>query len=172
MKSLYYNGFCLDGEKELFKDYIIENDYTIQGFSYGAIKAFEKVYSMLKENKRVDLIQLFSPAFFNDKDKKYKRMQLLYFGKDANLYSQNFLKNCGFSSLNMDRYFKLGSKDELEELLYYEWDKAKLKELIDKNIKVEVYLGKNDKIISFENTFDFFIEFADVYVLNNKGHIV
>jgi len=169
---MYYNGFCLKGEKELFKEYIIENDYTIQGFSYGAIKAFENALDMLDKNKRIDLVQLFSPAYFNDKDKKYKRLQLLYFGKDANLYSQNFLKNCGFDKTNMDKYFNLGSKEELEELLYYEWDREKLKQLVYNNIKVEVYLGKNDKIISFQDTFDFFIEFSDVYVLNNKEHIL
>jgi len=76
--KLYFSGFSLKGEKELFKDYIIENDFTVSGFSYGAQKAFEYV---LNTDNRVDLLQLFSPAFFQDKDKKYKRLQLMFFKK-------------------------------------------------------------------------------------------
>ena len=63
--KLYFSGFSLKGEKELFKEYIIENDFTVSGFSYGAQKAVEYV---LSTDNRVDLLQLFSPAFFNKKD--------------------------------------------------------------------------------------------------------
>ncbi len=64
MISNYFSGFSLENEKEIFDDYIIENDFTISGFSYGAIKAFEEV---LNGSKRVDLLQLFSPAFFSNR---------------------------------------------------------------------------------------------------------
>ena len=43
MISKYFSGFSLENEEELFSKYIIENDFTISGFSYGAIKAFEYV---------------------------------------------------------------------------------------------------------------------------------
>ncbi len=36
----YFSGFCFFEESELFKDYIIQNDFTVSGFSYGAVKAF------------------------------------------------------------------------------------------------------------------------------------
>jgi len=77
---LYFSGFSLVNEKELFEDYIIENDFTVSGFSYGAQKACEYV---LNTNNRIDLLQLFSPSYFNDKDIKYKRMQLIYFKKNS-----------------------------------------------------------------------------------------
>lgn len=66
MTCNYYSGFSLKNEKKIFGEYIKENDFTISGFSYGAIKAFEDV---LKSDERVDLLQLFSPAFFKRKVK-------------------------------------------------------------------------------------------------------
>jgi len=159
----------LQGEKELFKDYSIDNDFTVSGFSYGAQKAFEYV---LNTEKRVDLLQLFSPAFFNDKDKKYKRMQLIFFKKDSQNYCDNFLNNCGFSKDIAKKYFQEGTFDELDALLYYEWDKEKLQKLVDTNVRVEVYLGSEDKIINSNIALDFFKEFSEVYYIKEKGHIL
>jgi hypothetical protein len=130
--KLYFSGFSLEGEKELFKEYIVENDYTVAGFSYGGQKAFE--YVSETEN-RVDLLQLFSPAFFNDKDTKYKRMQLMFFKKDTKQYCDNFLSNCGLDKDSIDKYFKQGSFEELDELLHYVWDEEKLRKLIEKKNK-------------------------------------
>ncbi|MEA3289415.1 MAG: pimelyl-ACP methyl ester esterase BioV [Campylobacterota bacterium] len=167
--KLYFSGFCLENESELFSDYIVQNDFTVNGFSYGAVKAFEYA---LNTKERIDKIQLFSPAFFNDKDKKYKRMQLMFFNKDAKTYCDNFLKNCGFTKELSLKYFKLGTFEELEELLYYWWDKDKLQKLIDKDIQIEIYLGGNDKIIDSKKALEFFQEFGDVYFIKNKGHIL
>jgi len=167
--KLYFSGFSLRGEKDLFKDYIIENDFTVSGFSYGAQKAFEYVLNL--EN-RVDLLQLFSPAFFQDKEKRYKRMQLMFFKKDSQTYSDNFLANCGFSKELAMKYFQEGTYKELEELLSYEWDKEKLQKLIDKNIKIEIYLGSDDKIIDANVALEFFKQFGEVYFIKEKGHIL
>ena len=68
----FFSGFCLENEEELFSEYATPNDFTISGFSYGAIKAFEEV---LNSNERVDKLQLFSPAFFQTQDKKYVRFK-------------------------------------------------------------------------------------------------
>ena len=167
--KLYFSGFSLKEEKELFKEYIIENDFTVSGFSYGAQKAFEYV---LSTNNRVDLLQLFSPAFFNDKDTKYKRMQLMFFKKDTQQYCNSFLTNCGFSKELADKYFHTGSFEELEELLNYVWEEDKLKQIIDKNIKIEVYLGSDDQIIDSQEALNFFKKFAEVYYIKLKGHIL
>ena len=83
----YFSGFCFFEESELFQDYIIQNDFTVSGFSYGAVKAFEEV---LNSNNRVDKLQLFSPAFFQTQNEKFKRTQIMYFKKDANAYCQTF----------------------------------------------------------------------------------
>ncbi|WP_321467883.1 pimelyl-ACP methyl ester esterase BioV [Halarcobacter sp.] len=170
MISKFFSGFCLDNEKELFKEYILDKDFCVAGFSHGAIKAFEYVYL---KNKRVDTLQLFSPAFFQTMDKKTKRLQLMFFKKDKNSYIKNFLENVIFpENTNMNKYLNEGSESQLEELLNYVWDEEKLKELVNKGIKIEVYLGGKDKIIDHEAAKDFFKEFATVYYIKDKGHIL
>jgi len=167
--KLYFNGFSLQNEEILFQEYLEKSDFVVSGFSYGAIKALEYV---LETTKRVDKLQLFSPAYFNDKDKKYKRMQLLYFTKNSAQYCEQFLKNSGFSTEIASLYFQQGSYEELEELLEYLWEEDKLQEIVDKNIKIEVFLGADDKIIDANKALEFFKQFAEVYYIKNKGHIL
>ena len=166
----YFSGFCFFDESELFEEYIIKNDFNISGFSYGAIKAFEEA---LNTSKRVDKLQLFSPAFFQNFDDKFKRTQLMYFKKDSNLYCENFLKNVkNPSNKDISKYFNLGTAEELKELLYYEWNEDKLQKLIEKGTKIEVYLGANDKIVDSSYAKDFFVNFATVYYIKEKGHLL
>ncbi len=167
---MYFSGFSLEGEKELFKDYLEETDFTVSGFSFGAQKAFEYV---LNSEKRVDKLQLFSPAFFQIKDKKYKRLQLMFFGKDKDQYCKNFLENVSSgSNIDLEPYFKQGSQTELEELLHYNWAKIDLQNVVNKGTKIEVFLGASDKIIDSMEAYQFFKEFATVYYMKNKGHIL
>ena len=86
----FFSGFCFQNEKEIFKDYKQEGDFILGGFSYGAIKAFEYA---LSSKSRIDKLQLFSPAFFQNRDEKFKKLQLIYFKKDPELYINNFFKN-------------------------------------------------------------------------------
>ena len=169
---MYFSGFCLEEEKELFQEYLIENDYTISGFSYGAIKAFEFALASSAMDIRVDLLQLFSPSFFNDKDEKYKRMQLIYFNKNSETYCNNFLENSGLDKEQSKKYFLKGSYEELNELLNYSWDQSKLQMLINNGTKIEVYLGENDKIIDSQKALEFFVNFSEVYYIKNKDHIL
>ncbi|QDF28762.1 pimelyl-ACP methyl ester esterase BioV [Halarcobacter anaerophilus] len=170
MTFKYFSGFCLENEKELFKEYLCEKSLCIAGFSYGAIKAFEYVYN---SDTRVDLLQLFSPAFFQTMDKKTKRLQLMFFKKDKDEYIKNFLENVSFpSNIEMEKYFKEGTSLELEELLNYIWDKEKLQKLVDRGIKIEVFLGQKDKIIDSKGAKEFFKDFATVYYIKEKGHIL
>lgn len=166
----YFSGFSLQNEEELFSDYIIKNDFTVSGFSFGAIKAFEEV---LNSNQRVDKLQLFSPAFFQTKDKKFKRMQLMFFKKDELAYCNNFLENIANpSSIDCNKYFTLGTYDDLDELLNYEWNEEKLQSLTNRGVKIEVFLGAEDKIVEALKAKDFFVKYATVYFIKNVGHIL
>ena len=166
----YFSGFCFKNESELFNDYLINNDFTISGFSYGALKAFEEA---LSTKKRVDKLQLFSPAFFQIFDDKFKRTQLMYFKKDANAYCHNFLSNVIYPlQTDISKYFQLGTSEQLEELLNYNWSEEKLQKLLDKGTKIEVYLGGVDKIIDASKAKDFFKNFATVYYIKEKGHLL
>ena len=169
---MYFSGFCLDGEKELFKEYLEESDFIISGFSYGTIKALDKAKELIFQGKRVDKLQLVSPAFFNDKDKKYKRLQIIFFQKDSDQYCKNFLKNCGFDQQLWEKYFSKGTSEELEELLYFQWKEEDLRYLVDKGVLIEVFTGVDDKIINSNRAVDFFKQFADIYSIKNKGHIL
>jgi len=164
----FYSGFSLSNDKQLFKEYLKESTFTVAGFSYGAIKAFEEVVS---SNKRVDTLQLFSPAFFQDRPKKFRYTQKMYHSKDASSYLKNFFKLC-FSPAKIDEKIKLeeGSETELVELLDYEWKKDKLQALKDRGVKIEVYLGSEDKIINADKVKAFFLPFATTYMVNRAGH--
>ncbi|PLY06183.1 MAG: hypothetical protein C0625_10185 [Arcobacter sp.] len=170
MTYKFFSGFSLENEEELFEEYLIDNDLTVSGFSYGAIKAFEYV---LSSNKRVDTLQLFSPAFFQTQDTKFKRMQLMFFKKDAKAYCDNFLENIAYpDTLDTIKYFTQGSLESLEELLNYTWDEDKLKEVVEKGINIEVYLGGKDKIIDSNSAMEFFKNYATVYFIKDASHIL
>lgn len=167
----FYSGFSLKGEEKLFDSFLISSDFCISGFSYGCIKAVEYA---LGTDERIDKIQLFSPAFFNDKDEKYKRLQMMFFGKDENTYTKNFLENVKYpSEIDLSSYLSIGKNEELKELLYYIWDSEKIKSLISKGIKIEVYLGEDDKIINSQSARDFFKSCqCEVYFIKKVGHLL
>jgi len=166
----FFSGFCFENESELFKEYLGLNDFTISGFSYGAIKAFEHV---LNSKTRVDKLQLLSPAFFQAKDEKFKKMQLIFFKKDEPTYINTFLENVKYpSSKNIDKYFKKGSFEELKTLLNYIWSEENLQTLVQNGVKIEVFLGGKDLIIDSLIAKDFFKNYAMVYYFKDKGHLL
>lgn len=166
----YFSGFCLKDESELFEEFTCKSELSVCGFSYGAIKAFEYT---LRCEERIDTLQLFSPAFFMDKDEKFKKLQTLYFQKDSNAYCNNFLENVTYSSnVVMKKYFAQGSLEELKELLYYTWQNEDLKKLCERGVKIEVYLGEKDKIIDSHHVKDFFKPYATIYTIKDVGHIL
>lgn len=173
---MFFSGFCLSGESELFDTYRIDNEVTVGAFSYGVQLLIENIvngtYQREQYKKRIDKIQLFSPSYFNDKDIKYKRMQLMYFKKDSQAYCDNFLRNCGFDDKIKDKYFVEGTMEQLEDLLYYQWDEEKLQQIVDMGITIEVFLGSEDKIINSEKALEFFRKFGEVYFIKEKGHIL
>ena len=97
----------------------------------------------------------------------------MYFKKDTNAYCQSFLENVIFpTNLDISKYFKFGTIEQLEELLYYEWSEEKLQKLLNKGTKIEVYLGGVDKIIDSSKAKEFFKNFATVYYIKEKGHLL
>ena len=166
----YFSGFCFEGEKELFKEWLDDRDFTVAGFSYGAIKAFEYAFTC---RERIDKLQLFSPAFFQDKSDKFKRLQTISFAKNQDRYIQNFLNQVKFPcDIDIKKYFKKSSSIELEELLNYKWNTKKIQALKDKSIDIEVFVGAEDKIINPNAVLDFFTPYATIYFIKNTGHLL
>lgn len=166
----FFSGFCLENESQLFGSYLQNTAFCFAGFSFGAQSLIEFA---LNSNERIDKIQLFSPAFFNDKDEKFKRMQLMFWSKNQHQYIDNFLQNCVYpSKVDLNPYFKNGSFEELKELLNYDWSEQKLLALKAKNIKVETFFGQDDKIIDSNHALDFFCNFSQSYMIKKVGHIL
>ncbi|MDO7252714.1 pimelyl-ACP methyl ester esterase BioV [Helicobacter cappadocius] len=166
---MYFSGFCFEGEEILFTDFSHKSIYDISGFSYGAQKATEEVFNRLKKNQRVQKLILYSPAFFEDKNEAYKRLQILSFKKNRQAYIQNFLDKAG-ADQECNKYFKEGILEELEALLSYKWCKDKLEYIIKKGVSIEVYLGGNDRIIDANTTKDFFASLAVVCFMKGFNH--
>jgi surfactin synthase thioesterase subunit len=164
----FYSGFSLDNDAVLFEAYLSKSEYVVAGFSYGAIKAVEHA---LESSTRIDTVQLFSPAFFQNKPDKFKRLQMMGFKKDSQAYLDNFFRSC-FLPAKVDERVDLmpGSAEELEELLYYDWSEQDLKALCDRGVNIEVYVGSEDKIIDAEAAKTFFLPYATTYMINNTGH--
>ena len=170
---MYFSGFCLQNDIELFQEYIEIGDFNIAGFSYGAIKAFEYTIKEVQNNKRVQKLQLFSPAFFQDQNKKYKRLQLMFYKKDEVSYKNNFIQNIAKpSDISLEQYLTNGTYEQLDILLNYEWKKEDFELLINAGVKIEVYFGSDDKIINSTNALEFFRQYAEVYFIKNTGHIL
>ncbi len=164
----YFSGFCLENEEELFGQFLKKKEFNVSGFSYGAIKAFKYALSV---KTRINTLQLFSPAFFQDKTTEFKESQIKLFEKNKDTYTKIFFKNIS-QGKNLNKYFNLGKEKELEELLLFIWKESDFKILEEKGIEIEVYLGGQDKIIMAQNAYDFFKKFAIVYYFKEKGHIL
>ncbi len=164
----YFSGFCLCNEKEIFKEFLEEKEFVVAGFSYGAQKALDFA---LNSKKRVDKLQLFSPAFF-DYNQKIVDLNLKAFKKDKNLYIKNFLTKAGIDNLLMnsfeDFYICECNEKDLYKLFTFDW--KKIKEI--KDIKIEVFLGEFDKIIALKKAYEFFRNYADVYLIKKANHFL
>ena len=166
----FFSGFALKNDKYLCEKYLINSEFNVAGLSYGAIKAIEYAKA---STSRIDTIQLFSPAFFQDKSDKFKRMQLLYFSKNSDDYIDTFLKNCFYpSEINEKIETYSAKKDELGELLKYTFSQETVEYLKSKGIRIEVYLGSEDKIIDANSAREFFIINCDIFWLQNVGHFL
>ncbi|MFA5233792.1 MAG: pimelyl-ACP methyl ester esterase BioV [Sulfurimonas sp.] len=168
----FYSGFSLKGEDHYFSDYINRSDYSVSGFSYGAIKAFQYVKEQLELKKRVDILQLFSPAFFQTKDEKFKKLQLLGYRKNRDAYLKEFIASCFLPHEKKAVEHNENSVEELEELLNYEWNMHELKSIANRGVKIEVYLGGEDRIIDAKSAKEFFLEVATVTYIKEANHFL
>jgi len=168
--SKYFNGFSLQNEEELFSEYLIQSELCVAGFSYGAQKAFEYVY---ESKERIDRLILLSPAFFQTQKPSFIHTQLRYFEAGQEAYVKQFLANVTFpSKTDLSAYLKVGTKEELDALLTYVWDKKKLQEVLDRGTTIEVFLGKDDKIIDAQAAFNFFVPLTTTYFMKSVGHLL
>ena len=167
---VFYSGFSLKDDDIFFKDYILDQDYVLSGFSYGAIQAFEFA---LNTTKRIDKIQLFSPAFFQTKSERFYQLQLGAYASDPDSYLRLFIDNCFSPAINDGTaHLQAGKYETLKSLLYYVWDEKKLQKLRDKGVEIEVYLGGKDKLMDAQKAFDFFTPFAMTHLIKDAGHLL
>ncbi len=166
----YFHGFSLQNEEELFNQYLINSDYCVAGFSFGAQQAFEYAYH---SKKRIDRLILLSPAFFQTQKPSFTRTQLRYFEAGQEAYVEQFLSNVAYpSDINLSKYLSVGDKEELEALLIYKWDEKKIEEILARGTTIEVFLGKEDKIIDAEQAFNFFTPLTTTYFIKDVGHVL
>ena len=166
----YFNGFSLHNEAELFSSFLKKDDFCVAGFSYGAQKAFEFAYH---STTRIDRLILISPAFFQTQKPSFIRTQLRYFEAEKSSYVKQFLKNVAYpSTCSLQPYLTIGTKDDLEALLSYVWDKDKIKILRQRGTSIEVFLGEYDKIIDIKATRQFFADLATLYIFKKSGHLL
>jgi glycosyltransferase involved in cell wall biosynthesis len=169
----FYSGFSFCDESSLFQEYLDTSDLSIAGFSYGAIAAFLKAQENLKNNIRVDKLQLFSPAFFQTKNEKFKKLQLMGYRRSSQNYLEEFRKLC-YQPYKEKKILKTTPTklEELEELLFFQWRAQDIQQLVDRGVNVEVYLGGRDHIIDVEAARVFFKERATLIYIKNANHML
>ena len=168
----FFSGFSLTNESYLFEEYIDKSKYSVSGFSYGAIRALTFVKQELKKGNRIDRLQLFSPAFFQSKDAKFKKLQLLSYRKNKDIYLKQFLNAC-FAPYERKIVENVQTRvEELEELLRYEWNTDELEFLVSKGVVIEVYLGGKDAIVDAISSKNFFINHSTVTYIKEANHFL
>lgn len=165
----FYSGFALSGDQHFFDPYLKHSDYTVAGFSYGAIKAAQYAASA---NERIDTLQLFSPAFFQTKKESFRRLQMGGYIKDTERYLSNFLTSCFAPSPVAP--ISMGSNDaeSLQELLYFEWTPELVESICSRGTRIEVYLGLEDQVIDVEGAREFFLPYATVISIRRGNHFL
>lgn len=167
----FFSGFGFQNEQELFNDFLPKGEYVVAGFSYGAIKAFEYV---LNNKNRIDRLILLSPAFFQNTSDAFKRTQMRYFNSNKDEYMKNFIHNVCLPNnyISLQRYICEGEASQLNALLSYKWKVEDIKNIIDKNVKIEVFFGEMDNIIDTKIANDFFSKLTTTYFIKKAGHLL
>jgi hypothetical protein len=167
---IFYSGFSLKNESYFFENWLNTSDYTVAGFSYGAIKAAQHV---VNTNSRIDTLQLFSPAFFQTQTQAFKKLQLRAFGTSPQEYREKFLTTCfsPYCSCAVELNHEHNSED-LSTLLHFVWDKVLMQKIINKGVRIEVFLGLEDKVVDAISAQDFFLPFATVTSIRTGNHFL
>jgi len=166
----YFNGFFLRNEAHFFREWLIDSEFTVAGFSHGAQQALEYTF---QAKERIDRLILLSPAFFQNKKPAFVRTQLRYFLADSDNYVSQFLANVTYpSSIILDEHLAAGTHDELSGLLHYTWEEEKLRMISERSTTIEVILGSEDKIIDAEAARAFFSPYVTTYWVKGVGHLL
>ncbi len=165
----FFSGYSFSNEECFFKPWLTQNERVVSGFSYGAQLA---VKYALKQRSTILGVQLFSPAFFNDKQSTFKKQQLAAYERNKKAYQKVFIKKCLYPhDIDISEYIHESKKETLEELLSYRWKEEDLKKIVSKGIHIEVFLGEKDKIIDPKRALNFFKPYATCFYFKNKGHL-
>lgn len=165
----YFSGFCLHEEVSLFSEFIPQDEACIVGFSYGAIGATKFAQTTSNFFKKLILL---SPAFYCHTTDEFKVQQLQNFVENPELYALKLLKKTGFDESYRSKFGVIGTSDELKELLYFDWGAQKFDDLLKKNIKIEVFIGGQDRVVDPNASMNFFKNFSTVYCMKNKNHFL
>lgn len=165
----FFSGFALKGDQRFFESFLLKSDYTVAGFSYGAIKAARYA---AEAHERIDTLQLFSPAFFQTKKESFRRLQMGGYLKDPESYIDAFIGSCFAPYACLDVDLGTHNADELHELLYFVWESDLIKAIRDKGICIEVYLGLEDRIIDAAGAREFFLPYATVTSIKQGNHFL
>jgi pimeloyl-ACP methyl ester carboxylesterase len=165
----FFSGFCVEGERELFAQYLPSREAYVAGFSYGAIEAIEYATSTKEFFKKLILL---SPAYYAHKDEEFCGMQYAAFVADPQLYRIKLLKRSGLDEETAAKYAKMGTKEELDKLLHFKWSAELFETLKVKGVSVEIYIGSADRVVESEASAQFFRQYGAVYYIKNKNHFL
>lgn len=166
----FFSGFCLKDEAGLFKDYLYESDYTVAGFSYGAVLAVEYVDRC---TERIDRLQLLSPAFFHGASETFIQNELERFRQDPSRYMKVFLRHVGYpAKVSLENFLDACGEAELERLLRHRWSASQLRGIQERGIIIETFLGGRDRIIDAQTVHDFFKNFGTAFFIKEAGHLL
>ncbi|WP_457597214.1 pimelyl-ACP methyl ester esterase BioV [Hydrogenimonas sp.] len=169
----FFSGFSFHDEAPLFGEMLEpyrNNPYVVAGFSYGAQRALEHVHGT---DGRVERLLLLSPAWFCDKSDAFKKLQLRAFRKDPAGYLARFYAQAAYpAGIDLGPYKKMGSYEELDALLHYPWYAERLEAVAARGVKIEIYLGAEDRIVDAPAAHDFFKNFGESWLFKHYGHIL
>ena len=165
----FFSGFCLGGEEILFEEYMNHSHFSVAGFSYGAIKALKYA---LEHKGRIDKLFLLSPAFYSHTTTEFKQQQLEKFKANPIAYQDKFLSIGNLYGLNISPYKKLGELEELEELLSFKWRIEDFDLLLERNIRIEVFLGGKDRVVDVEQAKQFFSQMGTLFFIKDGDHFL
>ena len=117
-------------------------------------------------------MQLFSPAFFHDKDQAFKRVQLLGYRKNPQGYLKQFVAGCFAPYPVREVEHGMHHATQLAALLEYEWQEMLLQKICNRGVGIEVYLGGKDAIINAMAAKTFFLPYATTFYIKNANHFL
>ncbi|WRG31477.1 pimelyl-ACP methyl ester esterase BioV [Helicobacter pylori] len=167
----FFSGFGFVNESVLFEEWLLKGAYDISGFSMGAIKAIEYAYNEVLQQRRIHSLLLFSPCMLAHKSLAFKRLQLFSFQKDPKNYMDNFYKEVGLDA-QLERFKREGSLEELEFLLDYKYSDSIIRFLLEKGVKIEVFIGLKDKITDVQALLEFFMPLVQVWQFKDYNHLL